>query len=110
MKSACFPGLKLKCDELLLSFSFHIQLAPLLEGRQPQHLAPVPDPQRAEDCGRAVQVDPMEPTLKAPEAKRLKLKYDELLSNFASNFNLRHYTAAKYVYNTQVGGCRLTQY
>ena len=35
----------------------------------------------------------MKPTfLKAPGAKRLKLKYDEVLSNFAFNFNLRRYT------------------
>jgi len=34
----------------------------------------------------------MEPTLKAPGAKRLKLKNDESLSNFAFNFNLRRYT------------------
>ena len=29
--------------------------------------------------------------MKAPESKRLKLKYDQLLSNFAFNFSLRHY-------------------
>jgi len=34
--------------------------------------------------GEAVQVDPMKPTLKAPGTKRLKLKYDELVSCFAS--------------------------
>ena len=42
--------------------------------------------------GRAVQVDPVRPTLKAPRTKRLKLKYDELLSNVSFNFNLRRYT------------------
>jgi len=41
--------------------------------------------------GEAVQVDPLKPTLKAPGAKRSKLKYAEPLSNFAINFNLRHY-------------------
>ena len=41
--------------------------------------------------GRAVQVDPIKPTLKAPGTKRLKLKYDKLLSSFAFNFNLRRY-------------------
>jgi hypothetical protein len=30
-----------------------------------------------------VQVEPMKLTLKVPGAKRLKLKYDELLSTFA---------------------------
>jgi len=39
-----------------------------------------------------VQVDPIKPTLIAPMTKRLKLKYDELLSNIAFKFNLRRYT------------------
>jgi hypothetical protein len=34
----------------------------------------------------------MKPTLKAPGSERLKLKYDDLLSNFAFNCNLRHYS------------------
>jgi hypothetical protein len=38
-----------------------------------------------------MQVDPIKPTLKAHVIKRLKLKFDELLSDFAFNFNLRHY-------------------
>jgi hypothetical protein len=42
--------------------------------------------------GRAVQVDPIKPTLKAPGIKQLKLYYDELLSKFAFNSNLRRYT------------------
>jgi len=42
--------------------------------------------------GRAVQVDPFRPTLKAPRTKRLTQKYDGLLSSFAFNFNLRRYT------------------
>jgi len=42
--------------------------------------------------GRTVQVDPIKPTLKPPGTKRLKLKYDELLSSFAFNFNLRRCT------------------
>jgi len=41
--------------------------------------------------GRAVQVDPIKPTLKPPRYKRLKLKYDEPLLNFASNVNVRRY-------------------
>jgi hypothetical protein len=41
--------------------------------------------------GRAVQVDPMKPMLKAPESKLLKLKYDKLLSSFAFKFKLRRY-------------------
>ena len=38
-----------------------------------------------------MQVDPVKPTLKPPGTKRLKLKCDEPLSNFAFNFNLRRY-------------------
>jgi len=41
--------------------------------------------------GRPVQVEPIEPMLKAPGTKRLKLRYDESLSNFAFNFNLHRY-------------------
>ena len=41
-----------------------------------------------------VQVDRIKPTLKAPATKRLKLKYDQPLSNFAFHFNLRHHNAA----------------
>ena len=41
--------------------------------------------------GEAVQVQPMKSKLKAPGTKLLKLKYDNLLSNFAFNFNLRRY-------------------
>jgi hypothetical protein len=37
---------------------------------------------------KAVQVDPIKPTLEAPGTKRLKLKYDETLSSFAFKFNL----------------------
>ena len=42
-------------------------------------------------AGKAVHVDPIRPTSKAPGTKRLKLEYDELLSNSAFTFNLRHY-------------------
>ncbi len=42
--------------------------------------------------GKPVQVDPIKPTLKAPGTKRLKLEYDEPLSNFAFKFNLRRYS------------------
>jgi len=39
-----------------------------------------------------VQVDPIEPTLKAPISERVILKYDERLSNFTFRFNSRRYT------------------
>ena len=45
--------------------------------------------------GKAVQVDPIKPTLKAPGTKRLKLKYVEPFSNFAFKFNLRRYDLAR---------------
>jgi hypothetical protein len=41
--------------------------------------------------GRAVQIDFIKPTLKAPGPKRLKPKYDEPASKFAFRFNLRRY-------------------
>ena len=39
----------------------------------------------------------MKPVLKAPGTKRLKLKCDESLSNFAFKFNLRRYNAGPLV-------------
>jgi hypothetical protein len=42
--------------------------------------------------GWAVQVDPIKPTLKAPGTDRLKLNYEELLSNFGFKFDLRRYS------------------
>ena len=41
--------------------------------------------------GKAVKTDPIKPTLKAPGTKGLKLRYDDLPSNFAAEFNLRRY-------------------
>jgi CRP-like cAMP-binding protein len=38
-----------------------------------------------------MQVDPIKPKLKPPGTKRLKLKYDMLLSNYAFKFNSRRY-------------------
>ena len=48
-------------------------------------------PARARGLGRAVQVDPIKPTLKAPGTKRLKLWCDILLST-SFKINLRRYT------------------
>jgi hypothetical protein len=46
--------------------------------------------------GRAVQVDPIKPTLKAPGSKQLKkLQDDTPLSTCAFDFDSRHYTWAK---------------
>ena len=41
--------------------------------------------------GRVVQVDPIKTKVKPPGSKRLILKRDVLLSNFAFKFNLRRY-------------------
>ena len=49
----------------------------------------------------------MKPGLKPPGANLLILKYDELLSSFAYNFNLRRYKEAEDHYH-MVGRCRLT--
>ena len=38
-----------------------------------------------------MQFDPITAMLKAPETKRLKLKYDQPLQNFAFNFNFCYY-------------------
>ena len=45
--------------------------------------------------GKAVQVGPMKPTLKAPGTKRLKVDYDETLLNLAFKFKLCRYTQAR---------------
>ena len=45
----------------------------------------------AHALGRAVQVDPINPKLKAPGTERLKLKYNNLLSTSGFKFNLRRY-------------------
>ena len=41
-----------------------------------------------------MQLDPIKHTSQAPGPWRLKPKYEEPLSNFAFNFNLRRYTEA----------------
>jgi hypothetical protein len=63
-----------------------------------------PRGERARAQGRAVQVHPIKPTLKAPGTKRLKLEYDVLLSNFAFRFNMRRYSKGlKMLINRQLG-------
>jgi hypothetical protein len=51
-----------------------------------------------------VQVDPIKPTLNPPGSKRLKLKWDILLSTFAFKFNLRRYSEGKLI--TMAGGLK----
>jgi len=47
------------------------------------------------ECGRAVQVDPIKPVLKAPVTMRLILNYGTLLSRFAFKSNLRRYNVVQ---------------
>ena len=42
--------------------------------------------------GRAVQVDPIKPTLKAPKFQLLELEHEEVLSNCGFKVKLRRYT------------------
>jgi len=58
-----------------------------------------------------VQVAPIKPQLKAPGTKRLKLKHDGPLSNFAFKFNLRRYSKVDeqgFEQMDNAGRCRLT--
>ena len=56
--------------------------------------------------GKAVQVEPIKPTLKPPGTKRLKLEYVVPLSNVAFKFNLHRYTPGPAVLPAQPGGPR----
>ena len=50
---------------------------------------------RSSNRGRAVQVEPMKPVLKAPGSTLLRLRCDGPLSNFAFKFNSRRYTQGR---------------
>ena len=50
-----------------------------------------------------MQVEPMNPMLKAPGTKRLELKYDKLHSRFDFNFNSRHCIEAEMLMNAAAG-------
>ena len=39
-----------------------------------------------------MQIDPLKPTLKAPDSNRLKLEHEKTLSNFTFTFNLRRFS------------------
>ena len=54
-------------------------------------------PKQRRALGKAVQADPVKPTLKAPGIELSKLKYDESLTTFAFKFNLRRYKWDKYI-------------
>jgi len=54
-----------------------------------------------------VQVDPIKPKLELIGAERLKLKCDELLSNFAFKIKLRRYTLAGVAFLANAEACGL---
>ena len=54
----------------------------------------VKDVRQVPPQGRAVQIDPIKPTLKPPETKRLKLNCDARLTKTGFKFNLRRYSKA----------------
>jgi len=81
------PGtkrLKLTCDGPLSFFAFKFILRRYNAAPRPRLLR-LPQ-------GRAVQVDPIKPTLIAPGTKRLKVNCDTLLSTSAFKVYLRRYT------------------
>ena len=53
-----------------------------------------------------MQVDPINPTLKPPGSKPLKLKYGIPLSSFAFKFNLRRYSKAAFEQQKQRHGLK----
>jgi len=91
------PGngrLKLKCDILLSSFAIRVNLRRYTPEFPLYMLADIVDVYYVDAYGRAVQIDPMKPVLKAPGTMLLKPICDERLSNFAFKFNLRCYITA----------------
>jgi len=91
------PGtkrLKLICDDPLSDFAFKFNLRRYNLYNFRRRCMNRGSCSGGHSHGRAVQVDSIKPKLKASGNKRLKLKYDELLSNFAFNFNLRRFTTA----------------
>ena len=86
------PGtqrLKLKWETLLSKYAFKFNLRRYIWGAQQQ--VEQGETRTRSPCGRAVQIDPIEPTLKAPGTKRLKLKCHDLLLNCGFKFSLRRY-------------------
>jgi hypothetical protein len=95
------PGtkrLKLTYEILLSIFAFNFTLRRYTSGGVPRCQAVRrrrPLRRRVPAAlGRAMQVEPMEPILKAPGTGHLKLTYDTRLLSFAFNFNLRRYCLA----------------
>jgi len=60
--------------------------------------------------GRAQHVEPMKPALKALGTMLVKIRFDEPLSNFAFNFNLRRYMAARWSFACRWQGLTLVHF
>ena len=91
--------LKLRYHKGISNFSFKFNLRRYTRGggpgpRRTAGAAARLLQQRGSDPGRAVQVYPIKSTLKVPGTKRVQLKFDESLSNFAFKINLRRYIQA----------------
>ena len=116
---AWFKRLKLNHDEALLNFGFNgFILSPytvdiICTPTQIIHTntaIPKPtgiywdllSPQKLAQAGR-FRLTLSEPEFKAPWYHRLKLEYDEPLSNFAFNLDLRRYTQIKVLRDLKAG-------
>jgi hypothetical protein len=82
VESSWLPGTLIVTKIRYTAFKarFQFELAPLQRGNR----VLLRTPHQRGLPGRAVQVDPIKPTLKAPGTKRLKLKCDELLQKLLS--------------------------
>ena len=119
LKAPGYERLKPRCDDMLSSFGFKFNLrryTMVVAGSDTtavavawtvHHLAGAPEWQRRcrdevlATLGRAVQVDPIKPTLTAPGTKRLKMEFDDLLSSLGFKFNLR-----RYIWGARTGAAR----
>ena len=97
LKAPLVSALEAEISQTAFKLRFHFQVAPLHRGGVGRREGQRGRQRRHEDLGghgvqgRAVHVDPTKPTLKPPGTKRLKLKYDDVLSNFVFDFTLRRY-------------------
>jgi len=92
--------LKLTYGKLLSRYDFNVSLRRYTMGELFQtttsfRAREVDRENSASGRGKAVQVDPIESTLKAHGSISLKLENGKLLSNFGFNFNLRRYTEGR---------------
>jgi len=97
--------LKLNCDILLSTSAFKFNSRRCTGGRR-RRVRGFGIRQRNRR-GKAVQVDPIKPVLKAPGSVLLKLRCDKLLSTFAFKLKLRRYNAAQTVGRLRQGGAGL---